>query len=69
MWTPAPIARSTMRVRRPGAGRSSPSKGVTKMPEMPVRAVRSFGSIEGIGSRPSRFRLGGGYSLDLVFGT
>src|ERR1700736_460985 len=39
------MARSMIGLRRPGATRSCASKGVTRIPEMPVKALRSLGSI------------------------
>src|SRR3954462_2467027 len=58
MWTPARIARSTMGVRRAGATWSRGSKGVTRMPEMPVSAWRSFGSIAVMGLAPQSDAVG-----------
>src|SRR3954452_2833619 len=52
MWTPARMARSTMGFRRAGATWSCASKGVTRMPEMPVSAWRSLGSMVVMGLAP-----------------
>jgi hypothetical protein len=43
--TPASAQRAMMGSSRRGATRSSPSKGVTRMPEMPVSAARSCGEV------------------------
>src|SRR4051794_20560385 len=58
MWTPARIARSRMGLRRAGATWSWASKGVTRMPEMPVKAWRNFGSIAVMGLAPQSDAVG-----------